>query len=115
MLDVVILEAAQDMDDRVDLADVAEELVAEPFALGCALHQPGDVDERQLGRDDLGRSGDGGELVEARIGDRDLADVGLDRAERIVGRLRRLRLGQRVEEGRLADVRQADDAAFKAH
>ena len=29
MLDVVILEAAQDMDDRVDLADVAEELVAE--------------------------------------------------------------------------------------
>ena len=115
MLDVVILEAAQDMDDRVDLADVAEELVAEPFALGRALHQPGDVDEAELGRDDLGRAGDGRELVEARIGHRDLADVRLDRAERIIGRLRRLRLGQRVEEGRLADVRQADDAAFKAH
>ena len=33
MLDVVILEATQDVDDRVDLADVTEELVAEPFAL----------------------------------------------------------------------------------
>ena len=53
MLDVVILEAAQHMDDRVDLADVAEELVAEPFALRRAAHQAGDVDEGELGRDDL--------------------------------------------------------------
>ena len=37
MLDVVILETAQDVDDRVDLADVAEELVAEPFALATRL------------------------------------------------------------------------------
>ena len=36
VLDVVILEAAQDVDDGVDLADVAEELVAEPFALADA-------------------------------------------------------------------------------
>ena len=42
----------------------------------------------------LAEPGDRGELVEARVGDRDLADVGLDRAERIVGRLRRLRFGQ---------------------
>ena len=53
--------------------------------------------------------------VEPRVGHRDLADVGLDRAEGIIGRLRRLRFGQRVEKGRLADVRQADDTAFKAH
>ena len=49
MLDVVILEAAQDVDDGVDLADVAEELVAEPFALGRAFDEPGDVDEAQAG------------------------------------------------------------------
>jgi hypothetical protein len=35
------------------LADVAEELVAQPFALARAAHQPGDVDEAELGRDDL--------------------------------------------------------------
>ena len=115
MLDVVILEASEDMDDGVDLADVAEELVAEAFALAGALHQTGDVDEGELGRDDLGRTGDGGELVEPRIGDRDLADIGLDRAEWIIGRLRRLGLGQRVEQGRLADVGQADDTAFETH
>jgi hypothetical protein len=115
MLDVVILEAAQDVDDRVDLADVAEELVAEPLALARTLHEAGDVDEAELGRDDLGRLGDAGQRVEARVGDRHLAHVGLDCAEGIVGRLRRLGLGQRVEEGRLADVGQADDAAFEAH
>ncbi len=47
-----------------------------------------------------------GDLVEPRVGHRDPADVGLDRAERIIGRLRRRRLGQRVEQGRLADIRQ---------
>jgi hypothetical protein len=33
MRDVVVLEAAQYVDDRIDLADVGEELVAEAFAL----------------------------------------------------------------------------------
>src|SRR3546814_5801008 len=70
MLDVVILEAAQDVDDRVGLTDVAEELVAQPLALARAAHQPGDVDEAELGFDNLGRAGDLGELVEPRIGDR---------------------------------------------
>ena len=47
-----------------------------------------------------------GELVEPRIGHRDLADIRLDGAERIVRRLRRRRLGQRVEQRRLADIGQ---------
>ena len=41
------------MRDRVDLADVGEELVAEAFALRGAAHQAGDVDEGQPRRDDL--------------------------------------------------------------
>jgi hypothetical protein len=112
---VTVGEAAQHVDDRVHLADVAEELVAEPFTLRCAAHQPGDVDERQLRLDDLGRTGDLGERIQARIGHRDVADVGLDRAERVVGRLRRRGLRQRVEKGGLADVRQAHDAAAETH
>src|SRR6185295_16422643 len=43
------------------------------------------------------------------------ADVGFNGAERVVGRLRRSGLCQRVEEGGLADIRQAHDAAFEAH
>ena len=54
--DVAAFEAAQHVDDRVDLADVGEELVAEPFALGRAADQAGDVDELDLGLDLLRRS-----------------------------------------------------------
>ena len=97
MLDVVVLEAAQDVDDRVDLADIAEELVAKAFALARAFHQPGDIDEGELGLDNLGRAGDPRDFAEPRVGNRDLPDIGLDRAERIIRRLRRLRLGQRIE------------------
>ena len=59
--------------------------------------------------------GDRRQLVEPRIGHRDLADIRLDGAERIVRRLRRRRLGQRVEQRRLADIGQSDDAAFESH
>jgi len=33
------------VDDGVHFADVGEELIAEPFALRGALHEPGDIDE----------------------------------------------------------------------
>ena len=45
-----IVEAAQHIGDGVDLADIGEELVAEPFALRGAAHQAGDIDEGQPGR-----------------------------------------------------------------
>ena len=50
--DVVVLEAADDVRDRVGLADVREELVAEALALGCAAHEAGDVDEVDRRGDD---------------------------------------------------------------
>ena len=56
-----------------------------------------------------------GQRVQPRLGHRHVADVGLDGAERIVGRLRRRGLGQGVEQGRLADVGQADDRDFEGH
>src|SRR5262249_19639874 len=80
-----------------------------------AAHQAGDVDEGQSRRDDLRRFRDFGERVEPRIGDGDLADIRLDSAERIVGRLRRRGLRQRIEQRRLADIGQPDDTAFESH
>ena len=103
------------MRDGVDLADVAEELVAEPFAFRGAAHEAGDVDEGQPRRNDLGRLRQPREVVEPRIRHRDLADIRLDGAERIIRRLRGGGLGQRIEERRLAHIRQADDAALEAH
>ena len=113
--DVVVLEAAQHVGDGVDLANVAQKLIAQAFALGGAAHQAGNVDERQPRRNSPCRLADLSELVEARIGHADIADIRLDRAERIVGRFRRCRLRERVEERGLANVWQADDAAFEAH
>ena len=111
----VVLEAAGDEGDGVAVADVGQELVAQALALGGAAHQAGDVDEVDPRRDDLLRLGDPRQRVQPRLGHRHVADVGLDGAERIVGRLRRRGLGQRVEQGRLADVRQADDGDFEGH
>ena len=48
--DVVVLEAAHHVGDRVDLADVGEELVAEALALRRAGDEAGDVDELDRGR-----------------------------------------------------------------
>ena len=43
--DIVVFEAAHDLDDGVGFADGGEELVAEAGALGGPLDQAGDIDE----------------------------------------------------------------------
>jgi hypothetical protein len=67
--DVVIHEAAHDVGDRVDLADVRQELVAEPFALGGAGDQAGDIDEPTVSGSPF-PAAQCGELRESRIGHR---------------------------------------------
>jgi hypothetical protein len=115
MGDVAIDKTADDVGDGVAFADVGQKLVAKTLALGGAAHQTGDVDKSQAGRDDFLGAGDFGQDFQARVGHGDVADIGLDGAERIVRRLRRRRLRQSVEKRRLADIRQADDAAFETH
>jgi len=112
--DVAVLEAAQYVRDRVDLADMGEELVAEALALRGAAHEAGDVDEGEPGRNDRVGMRDFRERLQARIGHRHLAEIGLDGAERIIRRLRGGGLRQSVEERGLADIRQADDAALES-
>ena len=108
--DVRVLEAADDLDDRVHLADVGEELVAQPFAGSRPLDEAGDVDQLDGGRHEGGRSRDRRDRLQALVGNRDDADIRLDGAERIVRRLGLASAGKGVEQRRLADVRQADNA-----
>ena len=96
--DVRVLEAAHDLDDRVDLADVLEELVAQTLSLSRRLDQAGDVHELDGRRDDPRGLRDPGERLEPLVGHRDDADVRLDRAERVVRRLGLSRARERVEE-----------------
>lgn len=51
VVDVWIVKTANDLDDGVNLADVAEEFVAQSFALGCALDEASDVYEFDAGWD----------------------------------------------------------------
>ena len=106
--DVVVVKAAHDVHHGVDLADVRQELVAESLAAGRAAHQSRDIDKL----DDRRRVFLGmmhlREHVQPVIRHGNDADVRLDRAERIVRRLR-ARAGDGVEQRGLADVRQSDD------
>ena len=52
MVDVIIFEAADDLDDCVDFADVGEELVSETFAGACSSDETCDVNELDGCRDD---------------------------------------------------------------
>src|SRR5262249_49007894 len=80
------------------------------LALGGPAHQPGDVDEVHRRRHDRLRMVELDQRVEPRVGNGHDADVRFDGAERVV-RDRRPGGRQRVEQGRLADVGQPDDAA----
>lgn len=112
--DVLVLEGPDDLADRVGLADVREELVAQALALRRAAHDARDVDEVDRRGEDLLGVEDLGEDGQARVGDADDADVGLDRGERVVGR-QHVVLGQGVEQGRFADIRQTDDSDRERH
>ena len=111
MRDVVVLEAAQHVDDRVRLADVGQKLVAQPLAFGRALDQTGYIDDLDRRGDDFLRVVYFREVHDPLVGHRDDPDVGFYRTER---KIRRLRLGvrQTVEQRRLAYVGQAYDSAL---
>jgi hypothetical protein len=90
----VVGEAVEHGEDCIHLAEVPEEL------------WPGarDVDDADRGGRHLLRMDERGEPVEALVGDRGHADVGLV-GHRRVRRDFRPRVGQRVEQRRLAAVR----------
>lgn len=115
MGDVVVFKTAQHVCDGIDFANVGQELVAEAFALGGAAHEPGDVDKGDARRNDFLGPCDLTDCIEARIRNGNFARIRLDGAERIVGSLCSCRLGERVEECGLADIRQSDNAALETH
>ena len=112
--DVAVPKAAHHVGDGMGLANVGQELVAEPLALGGAGDQAGDIDEFHGGGHHLGGLDDIGDAVQARVRHRDDAGVGINGAEGEVLRVD-ARPGEGVEQGGLAHVGQADDAAVESH
>ena len=112
--DLGVGEAADDVEDGVGGADVAEKLVAKAFALGGAFDETGDVDELHGGGNEGLGLDEGGDFGEALIRDSYDAGVGVDGAEGVIGSLR-LRRGEGVEDGGFSYVGQADDSAVERH
>ena len=106
--DVLVVEAADHMDDGIGHTDVGQEFVAQSLALGGALYQTGDVHK-------LNDCGGGlfgvvhlGKLVQPVVRDSHHAHIGVDGAEGVIGTLG-AGVGDRVEQGALAHVGQTHD------
>ena len=80
---VAVLERPEDEHDRIHLADVRQELVAETLALRCPFDQAADVDELHRRGDHVLRRTHLGELPQPVVGHLGDADVGVRRGERI--------------------------------
>ena len=110
---VVVFKATHHMHDRVDFADVCQELVTKAFTLAGAFHQTGDINELHPRRNELLAVTQIRQLLQPFIRHSHRAHVGLDGAKGEIGGLG-LRVGhQGVEEGRLPNVGEANDSGFK--
>ena len=88
MSHVVIVEAAEYMDDCVCFADIGEEFVSQPFAFACTFHQSGDVyDFYSRGDNPLGMY-QFCQCVQTFVGNGDYAYIRFDCTEGEVCRLR---------------------------
>ena len=114
MGNVLVLETPDDVDDGIDLSDMAEELVTQTFPLRGPGHKPGDVDELDGGGRHLLGVGQRGEAVEAVIRHRHHTDVRFDGAKRIVGRFGPS-VAQGIEQGGLPYIGKPDNSASEWH
>lgn len=87
MDDIVVIKAAEDVEDGVSLADIGEELVAETFALAGTFNEAGDVHDFDRGRDDTFRVAELLEFFETFVRDYCGTDIRLDCAEWEIGTL----------------------------
>ena len=101
--DVLIVKAADHMDDGVRAADVLQELVAQAGALAGALYQTGDVHELDDGGRLFVRLVHLRQLVQPWVRHGHHAHVGLDGAEGVVGALCP-GVGDGVEQGAFANI-----------
>ena len=114
MNDIIVIKAAHNLRDGVCFANVGKELVAQAFAFGCTSNEAGDVHKFHGGRQDAFGFDDGGQRIQSWIGHVDNAGIWFNGAEGVVLGVNAC-VGQGIEEGGLADIWQADDAAVESH
>lgn len=111
---ILIVEAAEHMNDGICLANVGQKLIAQALALACALHQAGNVHNLDGGGHDALRVNEFGKFIEAFVRNGDYAHIGFDCTEWEVCRLS-LGVRQTVEKRGLAHIRKPYDTTLKCH
>ena len=109
--DVAILKAAYNLSYSVHLADVGQELVAQAFALACALNQTGNIHKAHSCRNNFFGFEHLAQYVQTLVRNIYNANVWLNGAERIVGSLS-ASLSNCIKQGTFAYVRQANNTNF---
>ena len=85
--DIVVVEAAQHVDDGVCFTNVSQELVAQSLALAGAFYQSGDVYNLACGGHNAARMHDFGKLGEPLVGHGNHAHVRLNSTKGEIGSL----------------------------
>ena len=114
MRHILIVEAAEHMNDGIGLANVGQKLITQTLALACALHQAGNVHNLDGGRHDALRVNEFGKFIEAFVRNGDYAHIGFDCTKWKVCRLS-LSVRQTVEKRGLAHIRKPYDTTLKCH
>jgi hypothetical protein len=102
---VGVVEATDDLENRIDFANVTEEFIPESFTFASAFDNPSNIDEFEHRWDDLLGLDEMLNSIETRIWDTDNPFVWFDGAERIVRSLGSLSSSQSIEEGAFANIR----------
>ena len=114
VLDIGVAEETNDLANRIGLANVGQELIAQALALACAGNQASNVNEFDRCRHDFSRMVDFREFIQTIIGNGNHARIGLNGGKRIV-RSEPGFLGKGGEKRRLANVGQANNTDRKRH
>src|SRR5436190_1688146 len=101
-MNIRIFKAPDHLDDRVDFANMAEELIAQTFPSAGTLDQSRNVNKLNRGWNDFLRMGKLREDIKPRIRNDHDTQIRINRAERIIRCLRLSGPGYGIKEGGLA-------------
>ena len=109
MMDIGVIKSANYLENRIDRADMREELIPESLALRGTLDETCDIYKFDCSRDRLGTIHDHTDLFETFIIHIHDTSIGLDRTKRKIRCLSRIRLGESIEESGFTNIRETDD------
>jgi hypothetical protein len=109
MVYIRIVKSPNNLKDRIDRADMSEELVPESLPLGGSLYESCDIDEFDGCWDYFGTIHDFSDLFESFIIHIYYTSIGFDSTKWKIGSLSRIRLGESIEECGFTDIWETDD------